>query len=134
MIHLLDNHFDKYAQVFNLAELAADKCPHDVWEILCKYNGKTLSDLRRLSGGNLVVFGGERQEGENPPAFYSVTKNDVNNDIPEVFAIHTSNLMGVLRLRHPEKDTSLQMEIRSRFDSGKEQLFLNYLLLVFYLQ
>ena len=130
MIHLQDNHFEKYAQVFNLAELAAKtaKYPHDVWEILCKYNGKTLSDLRRLSGGNLVVFGGERQEGENPPAFYSVTKNDVNNDIPEAFAIHTSNLMGVLRLRHPEKDTSLQMEIRSRFDSGKEQLFLNYLL------
>ena len=44
------------------------------------------------------------------------------------FALETSNLMGVLKFRHPEKDCAVQMEIHSRFDRDDRQLFLNYML------
>ncbi len=44
------------------------------------------------------------------------------------FRLDTGNLMGVLRFRDPNGETSVQVEVLSRFDKGKDNHFLNYLL------
>ncbi len=44
------------------------------------------------------------------------------------FRLDTGNLMGVLRFRDPNGKASVQVEVLSRFDKGKDNHFLNYLL------
>ena len=146
MIHLRDNRFGDFARSFtlhedkiiaancdsdNLAELPVDKKAAEVWSILCRYSGMTLPGLRKLSNGQLITWGKISQEEKDDPVFFSIDRMDFSGEekaIPKSFFLNTSNLMGVLRLKHPEHETSIQMEIHSRFDKDKRQLFLNYLL------
>ena len=146
MIHLCDNRFGDFARRFtlpedkiiaaycdrdNLAELPVDKKAAEVWPILCRYSGMTLPGLRKLSNGQLITWGKINQEEKDDPVFFSIDRMDFSGEekaIPKSFFLNTSNLMGVLRLRHPDNETSIQMEIHSRFDKDNRQLFLNYLL------
>ena len=83
---------------------------------------KKLADLRKKSNGNLITLGKVKKETDEDPAFFTLTGS--GNE----YALHTSNLMGVLRLRDPKNGTSVQIEVHSRFDKGNNQSFLNYLL------
>ena len=44
------------------------------------------------------------------------------------FSLKTGNLMGVLRFRDPNTSAAVQVEVLSRFDQGKNNFFLNYIL------
>ena len=143
MICLRDNRFDIYARKFTrkdffsgeehegLKQQNITKDVAQVWEILERYNGKTLSDLQKFGNGNLITLGHIKEIESDELAFFTISNvefDDEDKEIPTRFALNTSNLMGVLRLLHPEKETSIQMEIHSRFDKDNRQLFLNYLL------
>lgn len=134
MIRLRDNRFDLLARKFEKKEkilfFPEDKKEKfethtlDVngHELLKKYSGNTLAELREKSNGNLITLGRVKKEENDDPAFFTLTGS--GNE----YALHTSNLMGVLRLRDPENGTSVQIEVHSRFDKGNNQQFLNYLL------
>lgn len=142
MICLRDNRFDIYARklerkdFFSAVPVEYDgleqqhitKNVAHVWEIFKRYNGSTFSDLQKFSSGKLITLGRIKNED---PAFFTISNVEFDGDtkeIPSRFALNTSNLMGVLRLRHPDNETCVQMEINSRFDKDNKQLFLNYLL------
>ena len=142
MICLRDNRFDSFARkleradFFSAVPVAFDgleqqhitKDAAQVWEIFDRYDGKTLSDLQKFSNGKLITLGHIKNDD---PAFFTISNIAFDNegkDVPKSFYLNTSNLMGVLRLRHPDNETSIQMEIHSRFDKDNRQLFLNYLL------
>ena len=142
MICLRDNRFDSFARklertdFFSAVPVASDgleqqyitKDAAQVWEIFDRYDGKTLSDLQKFSNGKLITLGHIK---DDDPAFFTISNIAFDNegkDVPKSFALNTSNLMGVLRLRHPDNETAIQMEIHSRFDKDNRQLFLNYLL------
>ena len=115
MIRLRDNQFDKNAPPID--NLSADKL-----SLVDEYSGYTLAKLREKSNGNLITLGKVKQETDEDPAFFTLTGS--GNE----YALHTSNLMGVLRLRDPGNGTSVQIEVHSRFDEDSSQSFLNYLL------
>ena len=142
MICLRDNRFDIYARklerkdFFSAVPVEYDgleqqhitKNVAHVWEIFKRYNGSTFSDLQKFSSGKLITLGHIKNEDQ---AFFTISNIEFDGDakeIPSRFALNTSNLMGVLRLRHPDNETCVQMEINSRFDKDNKQLFLNYLL------
>ena len=103
-------------------EVKIEKSADNVRNLLEKYSGYTLAKLREKSNGNLITLGRVKKEENDDPAFFTLTGS--GNE----YALHTSNLMGVLRLRDPENGTSVQIEVHSRFDKGENQPFLNYLL------
>ena len=139
MIRLRDNRFDKFARTFSKQGhklvfekeeeeekqekegFEAHELSADVYDLLEKFSGDKLADLRKKSNGNLITLG-QIKEKEDDPAFFTLSQKE------NKYALHTSNLMGVLRLRDPENGTSVQIEVHSRFDTGKNQPFLNYLL------
>ena len=144
MIRLRDNRFGSFARSFrrkeecdryfapqnpDFDESVIDKVSEDVWQILAKFNGKTLSQLRQSGNGSLLTLG-ETANDTGDQAFFKLCNIDFSPDRnhPESFALETSNLMGVLKFRHPEKDCAVQVEIHSRFDRDDRQLFLNYML------
>ena len=94
MIRLRDNHFDKNAQ--KIDNLSADKL-----SLLYEYSGNTLAKLREKSNGNLITLGRVKKESEEDPAFFTLSQKE------NKYALHTSNLMGVLRLRDHQKGTSV---------------------------
>ena len=134
MIRLRDNRFDTLARKFEKKEkilffpedkkekLKTHSLDVNGYELLKEYSGKTLAKLREESNGNLITLGKVKKESEEDPAFFTLTGS--GNE----YALHTSNLMGVLRLRDPENGTSVQIEVHSRFDQDNNQSFLNYLL------
>jgi hypothetical protein len=144
MIRLRDNRFGSFARSFRRAEgtdryfapqnpdfgeSVIDKVSEDVWQILAKFNNQTLFQLRQSSNGSLLTLG-EIANDTGDQAFFKLCNIDFSPDRnhPESFALETSNLMGVLKFRHPEKDCAVQVEIHSRFDRDDRQLFLNYML------
>ena len=135
MIRLRDNRFDTFARKFNEQgnELIFKADKKEVWKehtldtdvrkLLDEYSGNTLAELREKSNGNLITLGRVKKEENDDPAFFTLRKLSETQ-----FALDTSNLMGVLRLRDPKNGTSVQIEVHSRFDKGNNQSFLNYLL------
>ena len=146
MIRLRDNRFGDLARSFRRIEAeeqnryfappnrdfggsGVEKVPEDVWQILAKFNNQTLAQLRKNSSGSLITLG-DVSNGSADQAFFKLCNMQFSPDRnhPESFALETSNLMGVLKFRHPEKNCALQLEIHSRFDRDDRQLFLNYML------
>ena len=144
MIRLRDNRFGSFARSFrrmaetdryfapqnpDFKESVIDKVPEDLWQILTRFNGKTLSQLRQISNGSLLTLGDIANDTAEQAFFQLFDPRFIpERSHPESFALETSNLMGVLKFRHPAKDCAVQMEIHSRFDRDDRQLFLNYML------
>ncbi len=131
MIRLTDNRFgDNAARL----ELRGDSClchhkkpdscqpidkkAENVRSLLWKCAGRT---LRELKNDNLIIFAKEKDLDQH---FITITIPDPND--PTWIRIETGNMMGVLRLR--DEGSSLKVQIKSRFDTGTKQYFLNYLL------
>ncbi len=138
MIRLRDNRFDLLARKFEqqadkissdpvddlpAVDISQDPAPAEVRKLLKDYSGKNLAKLREMSNGNLITLGRVKKEENDDPAFFTLRELSETR-----FALDTSNLMGVLRLRDPANGTSVQIEVHSRFDKGENQPFLNYLL------
>lgn len=96
--------------------------------LIAKYCGEagSLENLAGISPGAIIDL-------SNPSHLNSYDRKDLRF-IQYVtgrnggFSIKTGNLMGVLRFRDPETRAAVQVEILSRFDQGKNNFFLNYLL------
>ncbi len=132
MIKLLDNHFGKQnglaferADGDNFSCSGKDVASNEVSlnknarVLLDNFSGVTVKELQDESHGNLIVFAREDANLAKLPFYTLVGKKDV-------FRLDTGNLMGVLSLR--QKDTTLKIQVQSRFDTSKEQYFLKYLL------
>ena len=97
-------------------------------DLLARFGTMTLGDLASLSNGALVDLSGSHLEeynqdrGKKNLRFIEYHENNVG------FRIDTSNLMGALRFRDSKSGEAVQVEILSRFDSGSNNYFLNYLL------
>ena len=126
MIRLYDNRFGEYGQEFVRTD--GDKytfsgkdmlLKEDAFKLLDEFSGVTVKELQDESHGNLIVFAREDADLAKLPFYTLVGKRDK-------FRLDTGNLMGVLSLR--KGDTTLKVQVQSRFDTGKEQYFLNYLL------
>ena len=76
--------------------------------------------LRELRNDDLIVFAKEKDLDQH---FISLRAQP---DPEDAVRIDTGNMMGVLSVR--EKGSSLKVQIKSRFDTGAKQYFLNYLL------
>jgi 5-methylcytosine-specific restriction endonuclease McrBC regulatory subunit McrC len=131
MIRLYDNRFGKHGQEFQLKNGKYNDCTadaRDVWKLLDEFNGLSVEKLQTESGGNLVVFAREDSKLAELP-FYTlaeIKQSSSDSRTPEQFRLDTGNLMGVLSLR--KGDAALKIQVRSRFDTGEKQYFLNYLL------
>jgi 5-methylcytosine-specific restriction endonuclease McrBC regulatory subunit McrC len=101
-------------------------------QILMRYQGRSLRDM--LSGcgdGNDVVsFLGQGHGEMDEPVFAACADTWRNDDgmLTDCLRIDTGNVMGALRLRMPGVAGAVELQIGSRFDSGRRQFFLNYLL------
>lgn len=135
MIRLLDNHFGKQNGLTferidgdNFSCSGKDVSPYsvslnkDAFNLLGGFSGVTVKELQEESHGNLIVFAREDADLAKLP-FYTLKENRKK---PDQFNLDTGNLMGVLSLR--QKDTTLKIQVQSRFDTSKEQYFLKYLL------
>ena len=97
-------------------------------ELMSRFGTMTLGDLSSLSNGALVDLSGSHLEeynqdrGKKNLRFIEYHENNAG------FRLDTSNLMGALRFRDPKSGEAVQVEILSRFDSGSNNYFLNYLL------
>ena len=97
-------------------------------ELIARFGTMTLGDLASLSNGALVDLSGSHLEeynqdqGKKNLRFIEYHENNAG------FRLDTSNLMGVLRFRDSKSGEAVQVEILSRFDSGNNNYFLNYLL------
>lgn len=132
MIRLFDNRFGEHGQTFVRSadgdkytysgkDVASDEVSlnKNARVLLDKFSGVTVKELQEESRGNLIVFAREDANLAKLPFYTLVGKQDE-------FRLDTGNLMGVLSLR--QKDTTLKIQVRSRFDIGEKQYFLNYLL------
>ena len=135
MIRLTDNRFGANAA---LLEPQSDSClcyecrenrkQGDPYQTVHKKAGIVRSllqecadkPLRELSNDNLIVFAKEKDLDQH---FISLRSQPGPED---AVRIETGNMMGVLCVR--EKGSSLKVQIKSRFDTGAKQYFLNYLL------
>ncbi|MGI5925022.1 MAG: 5-methylcytosine restriction system specificity protein McrC [Lentisphaeria bacterium] len=143
MIRLFDNRFGEHGQTF-VRSADGDKytfsgedvlLEKDAFKLLDDFSGVTVKELQDESRGNLIVFARDDANLAKLP-FYTLKENrkkpdqfntlKENRKKPDQFNLDTGNLMGVLSLR--QKDTSLKIQVRSRFDIGEKQYFLNYLL------
>lgn len=89
------------------------------------FGSKSLGDLELEANGNLVVLGDTHvnENGRRDKPFFVFKGNKEEN----CFWLETRNLMGVLHFRD-KSGASVQVEVLSRFDKGKNNFFLNYLL------
>lgn len=144
MIRLYDNRFGEHGQKIQLVDgkfqLVDGKYngpgangliamnASEVWPLLKQINGVSVKGLQTASKGNLIVFARpDAQLAELP--FYTLAEVErplSGGQVPAQFRLDTGNLMGVLSLR--QGDTALKIQVRSRFDTGEKQYFLNYLL------
>lgn len=97
-------------------------CSDDVRKRLLHFDGVPLKKLRNQEngGGNFLVFpfdAGER-DVDDDDSLFSLTEKD--SDTP---GFYTGNLMGFVGL-----GSGIQLQITSRFDSGKNNYFLHYML------
>ena len=134
-IKLKDNRFGANAPLFKCEqaatpfgstneELNTQTISKNGKQVLKKFNGCTLAELV-AQGKDAVVDLSQLQhlddKGRKKLCFFKLADDNDNQ-----FRLETGNLMGVLRFR--DKETSVQVEILSRFDNEKNNFFLNYLL------
>ena len=122
---LKDNRFDE----------PKDNNPDDIKRIISaetekslkRYAGKSLNQWAELG---VIVFpailGGQKANDDEADKLNFFTLG-YNQDKTQTW-VNTGNCMGVVRLRDKNTGTSVQIEIGSRFDEGKNQFFLTYLL------
>ena len=106
---------------------AADGLPEQIVEedeksLLYRFGGMTLGDLEALSNGALLNLSGSHLDSNDRTiaSYFEFQENK------EGFSLATGNLMGSIRFR--DRETSIQVEVLSRFDHGENNFFLNYLL------
>ena len=118
----------------------------EVKTILKHYEGKTLAELRTMAGDSFFSLNEDRTDQEaknyNGLILYRLhfwQDDEIVGETEGVgrnrfsFQLETFNLMGVVRLPHPnDPEKALRMEILSRFDRSGSQVFLNYLLAYVY--
>lgn len=139
LLRLRDNCFDENAVLFEAQEkgsfqskgLGDDTLPDkkEVLEILSYFGGKSLDKLRSDSILDLTPEGHLDDKERKELVFFSYEdeKKEVGGKV-ESFRLGTSNLMGVLRFRDAKNKVSVQVEVLSRFDKGKDNFFLNHML------
>lgn len=101
------------------------ECRKTVFELLRRFSGKKLHEWTE---GVTVCSAHDRQlshQDDGSLADLAAYSLHVDGDSAR---IDTHNCIGVLRIRDRETDQRVQLEIRSRFDKGNKQFFLNYLL------
>ena len=101
-------------------------------QILTRYQGKSVREIvsSTESEDDVVSLSGQAHREMDSPVF-TVCADKWRNDegcLIDCLRIDTGNIMGSLRLRIPGSTCIVELQIVSRFDSGKDQLFLNYLL------
>ena len=101
-------------------------------QILIRYQGKSVREIVSSAGNeyDVVSLSGQLHREMDSPVFTvcaDTWKNDEGKVI-DCLRIDTGNIMGSLRMRVPESACIVELQIGSRFDAGKSQLFLNYLL------
>ena len=101
-------------------------------QILTRYHGKSVREIvsSTESEDDVVSLSGQAHREMDSPVF-TVCADKWRNDegcLIDCLRIDTGNIMGSLRLRIPGSTCIVELQIVSRFDSGKDQLFLNYLL------
>ncbi len=143
-LRLRDNCFDKNAVLFEAQEdgrfqskgSGDDTLPGgeqltitEVTKILSHYGGMSLDELRSESILDLTPKGHLDDKERKELVFFSYEdeKKEVGGKV-ESFRLGTSNLMGVLRFRDAKNKVSVQVEVLSRFDKGKDNFFLSHML------
>ena len=107
MIRLRDNRFGSFARSFrrmaetdryfapanpDFKESVIDKVSEDLWQILVKFNGKTLSQLRQISNGSLLMLGDIANDTAEQAFFQLFDPRFIpERSHPESFALETSN-------------------------------------------
>ena len=110
----------------SLSKQVPDVAKHEpVYRLLSKFSGKKLSEWESLG---CTVYSANTQglAVEDDRAFDKLSVFSVSGESAAPGWINTHNCMGVVRLRGEK--ASVQLEIKSRFDQGQQQYFLNYLL------
>ena len=139
IVKLRDNRFGNSALAFEwhedeVAFVSSDSCNEELGgqplstdglSVLTTFAGMSLAELSSRANGALINLSGTHlnngQRDQEP--FFSSRGADNGG-----FRLETGNLMGVLRFRAPNGKASVQVEVLSRFDKGKDNHFLNYLL------
>lgn len=136
-LHLLDNWFGANGLLFGRNDRAFESVPgreeglagqhvsEGQRKLLDQYGRLSFGELSELSHGAIVDLSGSHldETGRKELRFFEYhAKPDDGN----AFRLDTGNLMGALRFRNHE--TSVQVEVLSRFDKGGNNFFLNYLL------
>lgn len=92
--------------------------------LLAEYGKLSLAELAERANGALVdLTGSHFDEGDRKKQPFFTFHDDGKG-----FHLDTDNLMGVLRFCDRKSGASVQVEVLSRFDKGKNNFFLNYLL------
>lgn len=138
-IRLRDNRFGDSVLTFECKDdgfISRDPCNEGLGDqklsgyargILEKFGKLSLGELVDRSKGSLVDLSGTHLDdnGREKLRFFNFKGTE---DASAPFRLETGNLMGVLRFREKENKASVQVEVLSRFDKGKRNYFLNYLL------
>lgn len=105
--------------------LGGQRVDKDERSLLKRFGGRKLSELNKETNGNIVLLDETHvaSSGRMTLPFFSYKAIDDRS-----FRLETNNLMGVLRFRDSKTKAAVQIEILSRFDQGKNNFFLNYLL------
>ena len=133
ILRLRDNRFGVNGRRFERHN-DNDACFSDAWEgfdslslsktekgLLERFGGQTLSELAQSDA--VVDLSGSHLLGKDDLCFFGFHGEGEN-----CFRLDTGNLMGALCFRDHESGAALQVEILSRFDTGNNNHFLNYLL------
>ena len=141
MIRLRDNRFGDSALAFKrkgdgfvsrdpCSEGLGDQKIANVQAVLDEFGKLSLGELVDRSNGSLVDLSETHldDKGREELRFFKFKELKGAQDDAEGFRLETGNLMGVLRFRNKESGESVQVEVLSRFDKGKDNFFLNYLL------
>jgi hypothetical protein len=132
-ISLLDNRFGDPRQKGGLgvriAEALRDNRARlpEVIDLLARFQDRALHEWETLGLTVYSARGRQLTPGDDE-AFDEPLFTLGGIDDQEFAWINTHNSMGVVRLRDKENGCSIQLEIRSRFDHGDKQYFLNHLL------
>ena len=108
--------------------LSESSVTKDEKALLEKYSGEagSLKNLAEASKGKIVDLSNlghlDTKDREDLRFIQYIPGKDGG------FSLKTGNLMGVLRFRDPNTRVAVQVEVLSRFDQGKNNFFLNYLL------
>ena len=96
--------------------------------LIARFGAMTLGDLTSYSEGALVDLSGSHLETYKQDRSKKDLRFVEYHEEGAGFRLDTGNLMGVLCFRDHTTGDAVQVEILSRFDSGNNNYFLNYLL------